>query len=261
MERLFLPVQRAYSILGGKTILFGISAYVSSPNFFTLWSGESLYPYLPLVFSLIPCYISSTGNTGGATPSLRSSVFRSLMRNGWLIVKVRGIHSYFHTLPMVQLTRNFLSTSHQTLEEKNSMRAVNTSRQLPAWRLLAIWANIGCLSFGGGASSILLIRRTFVEQDCLFTPEEFSRDWNISQVTPGVTQLAVSILIGRKIGGVWGAVASFTGLLLPSAAITCLLASVFFTLERLPIVASMLGGIVPATAGMMCWLALEFSQP
>ncbi len=141
------------------------------------------------------------------------------------------------------------------------MIAVNKSQKLSAWRLFAIWANIGCLSFGGGASSILLIRRTFVEKYSLFTPEEFSRYWNISQVTPGVTQLAVSILIGRKLGGVWGAVASLTGLLLPSAAITCLLASVFFTIEHLPIVAAMLGGIIPATAGMMCWLAVKFAQP
>src|SRR5437868_5321782 len=59
---------------------------------------------------------------------------------------------------MAQLTRNFLSISHQTLEEKNSMRAVNTSQQLP-------------------------------------------------------------------------------------------------------IVAAMLGGIIPATAGMMCWLAVKFAQP
>src|SRR5258707_13168740 len=96
------------------------------------------------------------------------------------------------------------------------------SQGLPAWRLLSIWANIGCFSFGGGASSILLIRRTFVEKYSLFTPEEFSRYWNIGQVTPGVTQLAVSILIGRKLGGSWGAVASLTGLSLPSAAIACL---------------------------------------
>jgi chromate transporter len=55
--------------------------------------------------------------------------------------------------------------------------------------------------------------------------------------------------------------ASLTGLLLPSAAITCLLASVFLTLERLPGVATMVGGIIPATAGMMGWLAIKFAQP
>jgi chromate transporter len=138
---------------------------------------------------------------------------------------------------------------------------VQTYQKLPAWRLLAMWATIGCCSFGGGASCILLIRQTFVEKDALFTAEEFSCLWNISQVTPGVTQLAVSILIGRKLGGVWGAMASFTGLLFPSAAITCLLASVFLTLERLPSVAAMVAGIIPATAGMMGWLAVTFARP
>lgn len=135
------------------------------------------------------------------------------------------------------------------------------NQRLPAWRLFSLWANIGCFSFGGGASSILLIRRTFVEKYRLFTPEEFSRYWNIGQITPGVTQLAVSILIGKKLGGFWGAAASLTGLLLPSAILTCLLASVFLTIEHLPIVVAMLSGIVPATGGMMCWLAIKFAQP
>ncbi|MEO6889590.1 MAG: chromate transporter, partial [Ktedonobacteraceae bacterium] len=70
-----------------------------------------------------------------------------------------------------------------------------------------------------------------------------------------------TVLIGRKLGGVRGIAASLAGLLLPSAAITCLLTAGFQVVQRLPAIQAMLHGVVPATGGIMLVVAVRFFQP
>ena len=129
------------------------------------------------------------------------------------------------------------------------------------WTLLRIWASIGLQSFGGGASTLLLIRREFVEKRPWVEADEFGRFWNLSLFTPGINLLALTILIGRKMGGPWGIVASLAGLLVPSAAITCLLAAGFQVVQHSPIIHAVLRGVIPATAGIMGVVAADFAAP
>src|SRR5947209_18591993 len=129
------------------------------------------------------------------------------------------------------------------------------------WQLLSIWGSIGLQSFGGGPSTLFLIRREFVEKRDWLTAEEFGRFWNLCNLTPGINQVALTILIGRQLGGIGGIAASLAGLLLPSAMITCLLTVGFKVIQAVPAVQAILRGIVPATAGIMLLLALRFAQP
>src|ERR1700724_3996479 len=100
-----------------------------------------------------------------------------------------------------------------------------------AWQLFRIWASIGLQSFGGGASTTFLIQRTFIEKHSWLTMEEFLHLWNLCLLTPGINLVALTVLIGKKLGGAWGIVASLAGMLVPSAAITCLLAAIFKQIE------------------------------
>lgn len=130
-----------------------------------------------------------------------------------------------------------------------------------AWRLLRIWGGIGLQSFGGGASTTLLIQQTFIDKYGWLTMEEFAHLWNLCLFAPGINLIALTALIGRKMGGTRGIVASLTGMLLPSATITCLLAAGFVLVEHNPVVQAVLRGIVPATAGIMFLVGLRFAQP
>lgn len=130
-----------------------------------------------------------------------------------------------------------------------------------AWRLLGIWARIGLQSFGGGASTTFLIQRTFTEQRRWLTIEEFLELWNLCLLTPGINLIALTILIGKKLGGTRGIAVSLAGLLLPSATITCLLAVLFVQIEREPAVQAVLRGLVPATGGIMLLVGLNFARP
>jgi chromate transporter len=68
-------------------------------------------------------------------------------------------------------------------------------------------------------------------------------------------------LIGRKLGGRWGIVASLAGLLVPSAAVTCLLTAGFVVVQHSPVLHAVLRGIIPATAGIMGVVAVGFARP
>src|SRR2546423_11697864 len=101
------------------------------------------------------------------------------------------------------------------------------------WLLFRIWASVGLQSFGGGASTTFLIQRAFIEKHRWLSMEEFMYFWNLCVLTPGINLVALTVLIGKKLGGVWGIVVSLAGLLLPSAAITCLLAATFLQVENI----------------------------
>ena len=129
------------------------------------------------------------------------------------------------------------------------------------WRLFRIWASIGLQSFGGGASTTLLIQRAFIEKHAWLSMEEFAHLWNLCILTPGINLVALTVLIGKKLGGTWGIVVSLAGLLLPSATITCLLAALFIQIEHLAAVQAIFRGVVPATGGIMLVVGLNFALP
>lgn len=129
------------------------------------------------------------------------------------------------------------------------------------WQLLRLWSGIGFQSFGGGASTQYLIQHTFTERHRWLTQEELVRYLALCTLTPGINQIALTILIGRKLAGAGGIAASLAGLLLPSAAITCLLAAIFTRVADQPPVQAALRGVVPATAGAMLLVGVNFARP
>ncbi len=82
------------------------------------------------------------------------------------------------------------------------------------------------------------------------TEYEFSRNWALCQVAPGINLFGFALLIGRSLGGLKGALASLMGMMLPSAVITLALAATFGALSKHPSVEAAMRGVVPATAGL-----------
>ena len=129
------------------------------------------------------------------------------------------------------------------------------------WQLFRIWASVGLQSFGGGASTTFLIQRAFIQKHRWLSMEEFMHLWNLCILTPGINLVALTVLIGKKLGGTWGIVVSLTGMLLPSAVITCLLAAIFKQIEQVAAVQAVLRGVIPATGGIMLLVGLNFALP
>jgi chromate transporter len=129
------------------------------------------------------------------------------------------------------------------------------------WQLFRIWASIGLQSFGGGASTTFLIQRAFIEKHTWLSIEEFIQLWNLCILTPGINLVALTVLIGKKLGGIWGIAISLAGMLLPSAAITCLLTAIFIQVENVAAVQAVFRGVIPATGGILLVVGLNFALP
>jgi len=152
--------------------------------------------------------------------------------------------------------------AHNRNKRTGQKSGIQPVQQQPnAWLLLRIWGAIGLQSFGGGASTLFLIQHEFMDKRDWLTQEEFNRLWSLCLMTPGINIIAVTILIGRKLSGFWGVVASLAGLLLPSAAITCLLTAGFQLVEHSRAVQAIVQGVIPATGGIMLLVGMRFAVP
>ncbi len=128
------------------------------------------------------------------------------------------------------------------------------------WLILRVWFSFGVQSFGGGAATLALIRRGVVEQHGWLTPEEFTRDWALCQVAPGINLLAMTTLIGKRVAGIPGVVAALLGLLVSSVAITVLITASYAQIKTRPEVQSALLGVIPATVGLGLITACQMAK-
>jgi chromate transporter len=138
----------------------------------------------------------------------------------------------------------------------------DTARQRPSYgKLLRIWLGLGLQSFGGGAATLYLIRRAVVEEQDWLTPEEFTRDWAICQIAPGINLLGITILIGRRTGGALGILLALLGLLLPSVSVTIALTALYAGVQQFAGVQAALRAVIPATVGLGFLLAWQTGRP
>ncbi|MFN8442800.1 MAG: chromate transporter [Caldilineaceae bacterium] len=144
----------------------------------------------------------------------------------------------------------------------DTMMVAETHRVRPSlFQLLRIWFLIGLQSFGGGTATLFLIRRAAVEQYGWLSPEDFTRDWALVQAAPGINLLGITILVGRRVAGMVGALVSLLGLMLPSVSITILMTALYADLRNSPVIQAALHGVVPATIGLGLLLTINMASP
>jgi chromate transporter len=131
----------------------------------------------------------------------------------------------------------------------------------PSWLLLRVWFGLGLQSFGGGGATLTLIRRAMVEQRCWMSDDEFSRDWALCQVAPGINLLGLTILIGRRVAGARGVFLCLLGLLLPSVTVTVFLTALYAHIRDSRLVQAALRAIIPASVGLGLLTAYDIARP
>jgi chromate transporter len=128
-------------------------------------------------------------------------------------------------------------------------------------RFFAIWLALGTQSFGGGPVTLALIRRAAVDTHHWMTEAEFTRDWALVQMAPGVNLLGATVLIGRRAAGGWGVALALAGLLLPSGFLTALISAFYVHFATLAAVHAAVRGIVPATVGLGLLTSVQMARP
>ncbi|CAN5553014.1 hypothetical protein BH10CHL1_BH10CHL1_24090 [soil metagenome] len=155
-----------------------------------------------------------------------------------------------------------LSDSHSTISSAGEVTADILVLPPPSlWSLLRAWFSIGSQSFGGGSSTLFLIRRVIVERNGWFSDDEVTKAWAICQIPPGINLLALTTLLGWRLRGAFGVVASLVGLLLPSVTITIAFTALYRNVQQLSVVQAALRGIVPATIGLGILMSWQLARP
>ena len=93
-------------------------------------------------------------------------------------------------------------------------------------RLTGLFFKLGLFTFGGGYAMLPLLQSEVVNKNRYLTEEELLDLYSIGQCTPGVIAVNVATFIGYKQKGVWGAIFSTLGMVLPSLIIITLIAAV-----------------------------------
>jgi chromate transporter len=138
---------------------------------------------------------------------------------------------------------------------------MNINHPVSLWHLFRTWAGIGIQSFGGGATTLYLMRKVVVEEQHWLSDEDYALYWGIVQIAPGINILGHTVLVGWKVAGFAGAVVSLLGLLLPSISLTVLITAGYTLIRDQPMVAAALQGIIPATVGIGLILVVQMLRP
>ncbi len=128
------------------------------------------------------------------------------------------------------------------------------------WKLFSTWLVLGVQSFGGGSSTFILIHEACMKNGWV-GEEEFTRDWALSQVAPGINLLKLTMMLSYQMRGWPGLAAASLGLLLPSASVTAAMTAGFSVIRTNPVVQAAMRGILPATIGLSLSMAVQMGQP
>ena len=134
-------------------------------------------------------------------------------------------------------------------------------RDVTVWNLFRQFMAIGLQSFGGGATTLYLMRRVSVEEQQWLNDTEFTAYWGMVQIAPGINLLGQSVLIGHKVAGLRGSIVALAGLLLPSTALTVAITAGYAEIRTNPLVMAAVHAMIPATVGIGCVLAYQMLIP
>ncbi len=125
-----------------------------------------------------------------------------------------------------------------------------------ALAVLVVFAKIGSTAFGGGSATIAAMRQACVRHGWM-NEQQFIDIVVLSRLTPGISILAQTLLIGRAVAGVPGMFAGLAGLLTPALVITVALSKLYQFISGLPSTVTPLHAIVAASAGFAIAMSLQ----
>lgn len=118
-------------------------------------------------------------------------------------------------------------------------------------KLFLIFAKIGLFTIGGGYAMVPLIEKEIVDKRKWIAREDFIDLLAISQSTPGVFAVNISIFIGYKIRGFRGSLATTLGAVMPSFIIILAIAIFFQNFKENAIIEKIFKGIRPAVVALI----------
>lgn len=127
-------------------------------------------------------------------------------------------------------------------------------------KLFGIFFKIGTFTIGGGYAMVPLIENEIVTKRNWVSQDDFINLLAISQSSPGVLAVNISIFIGYKLRGIRGSIITALGTILPSFIIILAIAMFFSSFKDNPIVERIFKGIRPAVVALIAAPTFSMSK-
>ncbi len=114
---------------------------------------------------------------------------------------------------------------------------------------------IGLFTFGGGYAMIPMIQEQVVGKGWI-SESNLTDFIAVSEVTPGPFALNISTFVGNQVGGVFGAICSTIGVILPSLIIIIIIAIIMKKFMKNKFVQGALNGVKPIVLALILSTAL-----
>ena len=114
-------------------------------------------------------------------------------------------------------------------------------KQISLQDIFWVFFKMGLTAFGPTMAAEA--KKNIVKRKQWLNEQEFLNGLALAQFIPGATFVTLTIFIGYRIRRLAGAVASFTGFILPPTALMILLSYLYFTYSNLPLVATAFRGL------------------
>ncbi|MFO7154452.1 MAG: chromate transporter [Caldicoprobacter oshimai] len=128
-------------------------------------------------------------------------------------------------------------------------------------KLFFVFFRIGAFTFGGGLAMIPFIKREIVDSNHWIEEEEIVDIFAMVQSVPGVIAVNSAIFVGYRIAGIWGAVASAVGVVLPSFIVISAIALFFSSFKNIPVVARAFEGINAGVVALIITALFQLIKP
>jgi len=126
------------------------------------------------------------------------------------------------------------------------------------WHLFLAFFRVGMLGYGGGPSSIPLVRAEVVAKYRWMTDEEFGEILAIANALPGPIATKLAGYIGYRVGGALGLVNAVLATTAPTVVLMIVLLVALSSFKDTPWVAGMTKAVIPVVAVMLAEMTWQF---
>ncbi len=130
----------------------------------------------------------------------------------------------------------------------------------PAVTLAALFFGFSKIGLSGFGGVLPFARHYLVETSRWMSAEEFNQQLGLCQFLPGPNVVNLAVVVGRRYGGLAGAIVAPFGLLAGPVAIVLLLAMIYDAYGALPEAQRMLRGIAAAGSGLLFAMAFRMAM-
>lgn len=126
--------------------------------------------------------------------------------------------------------------------------------------LIATWARIGILSFGGPAGQIALMHRTIVDERRWLSESQYLSALNFSMLLPGPEAMQLATYVGWRTHGVVGGLIAGLLFVLPGAFVVLALSAIYAAFGNVPLVNALFLGVKAAVLAIVFEALLKVAR-